>query len=291
MKYSPVCLFCYNRDYELKKTVKALSQNINFKNTDLYVFCDGPKDKLDKNKTDSVRKIVKNIKGAKNIYRKYSKVNKGLASSIIEGVSKVYEKYDSVIVIEDDLITSNDFLNFMNEGLNNYKNENKIFSINGYSHDLKSLSNYSFDNYFLNRPSSWGWATWKDRWEKINWSYEFYKKLNIFQYLFMLKGGSDLPFMLNNYKKNKINSWAIRFAYTQMSLNKLSVVSTISKIKNIGFSEDATNTKKKSIKSNFKNSEKTNFNFNYKIKVNNSINKEFLNVYSISKRLKNLLKR
>ncbi len=280
MVFYPVCLFCYNRPIELKETIKYLSSNLNFNNTDLFVFCDAPKNKEDKKKTDLVKNIVEGISGSKSIKIEYNFKNIGLANSIINGITKVLKYNSAVIVLEDDLVTSKDFLNFMNLNLNKYKNSKKVFSINGYSNDLNSLKLEKYENYFLPRSSSWGWGTWSDRWDGIIWDENYYKNLSFYKYLFLIKGGFDLPFMLRNYINGKIDSWAIRFVYTQVKLNTLSSVSKISKVKNIGFNKNATHTKSMKQSTNFKNTRKIFFKLSKTVIVKKKLLKEFLNYYS-----------
>ena len=112
---APICLFTYNRLEETKQTVEALKNNFLAKQSELFIFSDGPKYIDNTLEVDSVRAFVKTISGFKKITINESIKNMGLASSIINGVSKVIKTYDSVIVLEDDLITSANFLNCKNQ--------------------------------------------------------------------------------------------------------------------------------------------------------------------------------
>src|SRR4051812_5326153 len=119
--YSPVLLFCYNRRGVLESTVKSLMANQGAGNTDLFIFSDGAKKPDDVATISELRSYLKTIKGFKSITISESEVNKGLAKSIIDGVSKVFETHRSVIVLEDDLLTSANFLSYMNQCLELYK--------------------------------------------------------------------------------------------------------------------------------------------------------------------------
>ena len=48
--------------------------------------------------------------------------NYGLARNVIEGVTEIIERYGTVIVLEDDLVTNRYFLRFMNDALSREKN-------------------------------------------------------------------------------------------------------------------------------------------------------------------------
>ena len=97
--------------------------------TDLYIFSDGPKNEKDLIIINTVRNYLDTITGFRKIERNYSSVNKGLASSIIEGVTLIIKKYGKVIVVEDDLIVSSNFLDWMNQALVKFQFENNIFSV------------------------------------------------------------------------------------------------------------------------------------------------------------------
>ena len=130
-----------------------------------------------------------------------SEHNLGLAASIIAGVSKIFEIADEVIVLEDDLIVTSNFLSFMNQALTRFQLDKKVFSISGYSFNISGSKTTNYDAYFLNRGWSWGWATWKDRWKDIDWEVKDYNEFNSNRKLkaSFNKGGSDLTAMLQKH--------------------------------------------------------------------------------------------
>lgn len=173
---APIVLFTYKRLNTLKQTIESLQQNYLATESDLYIFSDAAKGIEDKESVDSVRNYIKTIKGFKSVTITESEVNKGLATSIIEGVSQILKTHETVIVLEDDLVSTNNFLDFMNESLTKYEDETAIFSISGFSFNLNLEKKYFYDVYFLNRGWSWGWATWRDRWEKVDWKIKDYSE-------------------------------------------------------------------------------------------------------------------
>ncbi len=187
---------------------------------------------------------MKTVDGFKNVYVIESPENKGLAKSIISGTSQVMETYDRVIVLEDDLKTTKNFLAYMNTSLDEYFNHKNVFSVSGFSFDLGTQKDERYDSYFLNRGWSWGWATWKDRWEKVDWEvkdYQDFKNNTKARKRFSL-GGSDLNGMLDSQMSNKLDSWAIRWFYSQFKLEGLTLYPIHSKVYNCGFDNDATHT-------------------------------------------------
>lgn len=243
---APIIIFAFNRLGSLKKTIESLLDNEEAKDCDLYVFVDGPrKNHLDdKESVLEVQTYVHSINGFNNVEYTFSAYNKGLGQSIIDGVSKIINRYGKVIVIEDDLIVSKNFLSYMNQSLVLYEKEKEIFSVCGYSNKIKRPSNYQYDAYFCTRSSSWGWGTWIDRWNSVDWNLKDWDKYSKTKKAFNKWGGSDCWKMLNDWHKGKNKSWAIRFCFSQFLQNKLSLFPIISKVANNGFDGSGTNCKK-----------------------------------------------
>jgi len=288
---APICLFSYNRPIETRLTIEALQRNNLAPSSDLYIFSDGPKNKASGSKVIEVREYIRSVNGFKTIEIIESPMNMGLANSIIDGVTRIINKHGKVIVLEDDLISSPNFLDFMNLALDYYQYNEKIYSISGYTMDLPSLKMYKEDYYFGYRASSWGWATWIDRWENVDWNVNQYKsfKWNLIQQYRFMRGGSDMPYMLWKQMNGKIDSWAIRWAFQQFKNDQLTIYPTESKIFNIGLGENSTHTKTGTHfnPTNFIQSKKYNFKFDNLPKVNKLLSKEFRDVFSLYRRLKN----
>lgn len=235
---APIIVFTYRRVPD--KLIDSLLENSLSKESELIIFSDGNKNDNDLKDIQKVREYIKTITGFNTIKIVESKINKGLANSIIDGVTDVIEEYGRVIVLEDDLIVSSDFLDYMNDALNFYKDNKNIWSISGYGPRIPCLEDYSYDIYLSLRVSPWGWATWQDRWEKIDWEVKNYdqlikdkelkKKFNL--------AGNDMFKMLELQMLGKIDSWAIRWYYNQFELGLYTIYPKRSKVVNIGFMDD-----------------------------------------------------
>lgn len=286
---APICLFTYNRLDETKQTVIALKDNFLASKSELFVFSDGWKEEKDKYKVIEVRKYLKTVSGFKTITVYESNKNKGLANSIIDGVTNILKKHENIIVLEDDLITSPNFLNFMNASLAYYKDNHKIFSISGYTLDLPILPTLKKDVYLGVRASSWGWVIWKNRWSVIDWQvkdYSTFKKSLIQKYKFN-KGGSDMSRMLQNQMQGNIDSWAIRWCYHQFIKNTYTVFPKTSKLMSIGFGNNATHTKTtKRFNTILDTSNNETFLFEDNMSLNKKITKQFKSKFSVVNRLK-----
>ena len=245
MNLTPVAIFGYNRPLHLEQTIKALAKNELSEETPLYVFIDGPKTNEDIVKVAAVHNVVKNIQGFSNINIILRDTNSGLATSIINGVTKVLNDYDSIIVLEDDLITSPYFLRYMNKALDEYKSITQVMSISGYGikNVLENLDEPEpCDAYFATRNSSWGWGTWKDSWLLADWNVSDYEKFKCdgLQRKKFTEVGENVCLMLDLQQHDFIDSWAIRWTYTHFLNNGLSLIPYKSYVQNIGFDGSGT---------------------------------------------------
>lgn len=279
--YSPICLFTYNRLLETQQTLEALQKNYLASKSDLFIFSDGPKDSNDTQKVNDVRKYIKTIASFKSVTIYESPTNKGLANSIILGVTQIIEQYGKVIVLEDDLITSPNFLDFMNQSLDYYEGKKIIKSINGYGFKIKDHSFY--DVHYQTRTYSWGWATWVDRWNKSIFTKSYIKNNLLAAILkdYNLKCGQDASKMLLRSLNNQNDSWYATWLFSHFLEKKLSVYPFVSKVNNIGFSESGTHCK--SINTNVISFDKgtiRKFNFNPDIVESMSIKSDFLKYFN-----------
>lgn len=245
MIYAPIIIFAFNRLDPLKATVASVLQNTEAAESDLYVFVDGvrPNKEGESAKVEKVQKYVKTITGFKSLTYTFSKENKGLGPSIIAGVSEVISKYGKAIVLEDDLVVQPNFLAYMNQGLTKYESVQKIFSISGYSNKIKIPNDYKADAYVFNDSTSWSWATWKDRWDTIDWVLEPFDQYRKHKKAFNKWNGSDSWGMLNSWHEGRNKSWSIRFNFAQFLQDRPTIAPCYSLVKNDGFDGSGTNCK------------------------------------------------
>jgi hypothetical protein len=290
---APIILFTYKRLETLKLTINALLKNNLVSDSDLIIYSDGPKSFNDIEIIDKIRLYLNSLSGFKSITLNYSEINLGLSKSIIYGVTATLEKYNKVIVLEDDLITSSNFLVFMNYALDKYESIDRIFSISGYTFDFNT-NDFEEDGYFLNRTWPWGWATWKNRWNKVDWSVPEYQNFKLnknlqkkFSYL-----GSDVNSMLDKQQNGLLDSWSIRWTFHVFLKNGLVLFPKTSKIINNGWDEFATNNKGLNDRYITSFDVTNNFEFNIpdEIKINQKFQKLFLSKMNIKVRLFNKIK-
>lgn len=253
---APIVLFVYNRINHTKKTIEALQNNLLAKESDLFIFADGAREGDEKN-VQEVREYIQNITGFKVVRIKEREENWGLAQSIIAGTTEIINEYGKIIVLEDDIICAPDFLKYMNGALDKYQTESKVFEVTGYSHLNEKEKDRVQDTYFAQMPSSWSWGTWQDRWEcldeyatgyeRLIWDFRLRKRFNYDNaydyYTMLMRQMNRRPHFSTKFlgKKQRIDSWAVRWYWSIFKQGGLTLYPKDSLIKNIGFDGSGTN--------------------------------------------------
>ena len=231
----PIVIFAYARPVHLKRTLDSLAANPGSSDHPLYIFCDGPSAKTNMNELRLTRSIAASEQRfpQKEIY--LSDVNKGLANSIIEGETSILNRYESVIVLEDDMEVSPNYLDYMRQGLDKYREHPQVASICGYMYPINA--NDLPDVFFLKGTDCWGWGTWQRAWAIFeangkNLLEKLHEK-NL-TYEFDYDGAYPYVQMLKDQILGRNNSWAIRWHASAYLLGMLSCFPKHSFVKNIG---------------------------------------------------------
>lgn len=238
MKVSPIILFAYKRPQHIRATLEALHENTLALQSKLYIYIDGLKDNAsdgDIKLHQQVINIAKSTNWCLETEVIVSNHNKGLAESVVEGVSSILKKHKRVIVLEDDLVTSPYFLEYMNKSLDKYEYSEKVACISGYTYPLKKTMDSA---YFIKGADCWGWATWEEKWNCIfknepNYLLEQLTKQNkINEFNF----NNSYPYsnMLQERIEGKNQSWAVLWYASSFLQNKLCLYPSHSLVNNIG---------------------------------------------------------
>ncbi len=244
MEKTIIGVFCYKRAAKLKVSIEALLQNPECANLDIIFFADGYKGEKDKQGVLETRSYIDSLTGFKNVYKHYRDKNFSTGPNFHTGLTYLSNNYDRFIIVEDDLVVTPNYIKYLLDGLDFYKNEKSVFCITGFAFPLK-IGSYPYDTIIANRFCSYGWASWSDRvkhvvWDKaglakiLNTSPNFKSRLN--------KEGMDLYRMVKKEIDGTISTWDIQMQ-VHVSENQFKVVyPIISKGTNIGFDQESTNT-------------------------------------------------
>lgn len=242
MELAPILLFTYNRPWHTEQTLNALTLNHLSQKSTLYINVDGPKEDATVEQIERiklVREIVREKKWCKDVIINIADKNITCRKSVITEVTRLLSENESLIVLEDDVVTSPYFLTYMNQALDYYKDRKSVFSISAHCPPPDKViipEDYEYDVYASPRIFNWGWGTWADRWNQVNWDKsfipEFAKKK--YQVKAFHRGGEDMTRMLIDEYAGKTDVWDAQFSYAHFANYALSIVPCLSYAKNIG---------------------------------------------------------
>jgi len=234
---APIAMFVYNRSEHTRQTVEALARNELAQRSDLFVFADGAKDQAAASAVRDVRRYIAGVEGFRSMTLIERERNLGLNNSIIAGVTRLCEEYGQAIVVEDDVVTAPDFLGFMNLALDRYKREPKVFSVGGFNIPNAAPTSYPYDALFSYLFQPWGWATWKNRWEKADWAVTDFKEFMADRERrkrFELAGNGHILTLVRQMRGKADGFWDTIWAYNHSKYDAVQLVPVISKTYNIG---------------------------------------------------------
>lgn len=241
---APIALFTFNRPDHTLKTLQALKENDLADQSTLYVFCDGPRNAKDAEKITKVLSYLKSDQWCKEVIIHQRKENLGLANNITSGITEILTKYDRIIVLEDDVITSPSFITFMNEALSQYKDVEQVMHVSGYMFPNNDSLPHTF---FVRIAFCWGWGTWARAWKyycgatSTSISKLLAKKVKD---KFNIDGSYDFYGQLWKNHIGILNTWAVKWYASIFFQEGLSLIPNRSFTRNIGLDNTGTNSKK-----------------------------------------------
>jgi hypothetical protein len=269
-KLAPIIFICYNRYEHAVKSLESLKKNRLAKKSKIFIFSDAAlkKDKKNQKKILKIRKFIKKVRGFKSKTLILRKNNFGNKKNILTAVDRVFKNFDKAIVVEDDLLVSPYFLDYMNLCLNYYSKYKTIWHINGWSYPF--LKNSTSDINFSRTMNCWGWGTWRNRWKSISTNEAKYIKNfnNKMRHNFDIQSSANFWSQIIRNKNKTLKTWAV-FWYATIFVNKgLTIYPKQSFVKNIGMDGSGRAYKKKIDRIIFRK-KFDNFKFNDKISINN----------------------
>ena len=240
-QYAPIALFIYNRPDHVERTIAALLKCRELQDSPLHVFCDGAKNPEDNGRVSKTRSVAKEVTPSHAQFH-FSETNRGLAASIVKGVSLLCDEFGTAIVLEDDLVVGCEFLAYMNAALARYEMDERVMQVSGFMFSVESVAQDARCS-LLPVATSWGWATWKESWEKYDPLASGWEALKVDSSLrknFNLRGTFDYFSMLKQQMEGKSDSWAIRWYWSIFRNGGLIVYPPSSMVQNIGFDGSGT---------------------------------------------------
>lgn len=247
---APIAFFAFNRPLHTQKVLTALAANRLAPQSELVVFCDGPRSEEEQKETVAVRSLCTNAKGFKSVDVVQRDANLGCGGSFRAGLQEFFTAHPAGIVVEDDILLAPNALQWFNACLERYVAEPSVFAVGAWSYPEKHMpfpADYPYDAYFIHRFQCWGWASWADRIRLVDWDlsdYDLFVANPVLRRAFA-KGGADLPAMLCqqvNHPQGTSGTWDIQVAYTLFKHGCLMLVPKFPYATNLGTSGEGTHT-------------------------------------------------
>jgi hypothetical protein len=240
---APIAIFTFRRPEHTRRALVALAQNPEFVESPLFIYCDGARNTADEPQVKATRMLVQGWPHPMKTVIERDR-NWGLANSVIAGVTELCERFDRVIVVEDDLVVSPVFLNYLNSALRRYANEEKVMQISAHMFPVKIDS--VRDAVMLPFTTSWGWATWRRAWNSFDPGMSGVGRLRRDRSLarrFDLDGGYPHFDMLSRQEAGAVDSWAIRWYLSVFLAGGLVLFPKQTLVMNEGFDGSGSNCK------------------------------------------------
>jgi hypothetical protein len=229
-----LAVFVYNRPEHTERLLRSLGQCRSLERVQLYFFCDGAKQYADRNQVRRVRLLADHFLANHPGVKIMQDHNKGLAASILEGVTGLFEKFDAAIVLEDDLVLNADFISYHLAALQRYQSEHTVLQVSGSNFELTPSSRC----FFLPFVSTWGWSTWKRAWSRFE-PEEIRKHPPVLtgdtRWSFDVGGTYPYSRMLEHALRGLNSSWGILWNWHVFSRNGVVLYPARSLIYNTGF--------------------------------------------------------
>lgn len=236
---APIALFTYNRPRHTRQTIEALAANTLASRSDLIVYSDGPKNDSHAAAVNDVRNYLRNVTGFRSVRLIFREKNMGLANSIIAGVTDLVNEFSRVIVLEDDMVTSPQFLTFLNDGLRLYADTPEVACIHGYRYPIGTVD----APFFIRGADCWGWGTWKRAWDEFNPdAAALLLQLESRGLIADFNHNNSFPYdkMLRDQRVGKVDSWAIRWKASAFLKGRFTLYPHESLLRNIGNDDSGT---------------------------------------------------
>lgn len=235
--------------FKRKDTLEQVLSSVKMVNPKkIYIALDGPREKNEDDfaKTGDVHKLCDSIDWCADVRKKFRTENAGCKRNVEEAISWAFETEERLIILEDDIVASVSFYRFCDEMLEFFVDNQRVWNICGYS-PIDFSNQYNASYYFSSCGGIWGWATWKDRWEKRDTTMEQITNDNIKKKVISLfkrkaHGKLQYTYYLNTYKE--INEgisqgWDYTWSFSGLKNDSYILMPIKSLVQNVGFGNDS----------------------------------------------------
>lgn len=167
MEYAAIIIPTLNRIHHLKRCIESLKANSLASKTEIYISVDYPPNEKYNDGYQEVKEYVNTITGflKVNVYLQENNLGPGLNGMFL--YNQIKEKYDKFVFTEDDNEFSTNFLEYINWGLEKYKNDENIYAICSCSDFINAKHEFAGDYYVIQAYNPYGKGGWVHKYEKL----------------------------------------------------------------------------------------------------------------------------
>lgn len=275
---APISITTYHRLEHLKKTIESLKKNTLAKDSILYIFSDAPKSG-DEEIVAKVREYIHTVDGFKEVRIVEQAVN-NMKKNMNDARSIPLKEFGKMIRMEDDIVTAPGFLQFINDALEFYKDDEKILSIGGHTPNLKQLNYLNKDFYIIQRFHGWGYGIWESKFNLMKplRDWESLKKDKLIKYK-LDQVGTDLWDMVRLESLGIIDAGDVRLCHLASRKNFYNILPTQTLVRNIGLDGSGAHCGNNDIYEGDILSNKVNFTFSKEYSLDDKVRKEYKRFY------------
>lgn len=206
-------------------------------------------DEIERN--DEIRSFVNEIDWDCELHTWFREEYVNVYDSIRGAISWLFDNEEQGIVLEEDCVPTKAFFSFCDQMIMKFCNDQRVWMVSG--DNYISCNPEGYDYIFSHMFQIYGWASWRNRWNKIDWELtgidEFLQSDKI-RYLFpQEKLYKDRVRIIKdnvNYLR-KTKCWDGVFHYTMFMNNAMCVYPKVLLVTNIGLAGIHNNSNKFSI--------------------------------------------
>lgn len=247
MVSEPVLIIAFNRPDHLRALIDRLAE---VKPRRLFFAIDGPRSERpeEADKVEQCQQMTREISWDCDIATNFQESNLGCGLGVSTAITWFFGLVERGIILEDDIVPSLDFFPYCTELLNMYEKDRSVFAVSGCNFVPPEFQSNPSDSFrFSQVPHIWGWATWKDRWDKYSLDIQGWRK-ELPVHKLWKKSGGDLPstvYWASTFEllaRKEVDTWDGQLVYRAMVDGALTATSNVNLVENIGFDSAATHT-------------------------------------------------
>ena len=242
-EFAPILVTAFNRPERLEELLTSISDL----GTRIYVALDAAKigDQVNIEKVERCKTVIRRFE-TRITETRIAEHNQGCYLGVSSAIDWAFGLEEVLIILEDDIRFDSKFVNFATDMLEIYRDEIEVSGISSMNLVPTEMQSDPQNAYrFSMFTSSWGWATWRNRWVDFVHSMEPFEGSitdwpNNYWDFWRVRYWTNI---FDAVRAGEGDSWAYRWQYTNWLHRRLTIVPNANLSLNRGYAENATHTK------------------------------------------------